>query len=258
MAVLITIPHCSAYVPPGIYSQMNTEVDGMRLDELLLDQSDLFSSKIYTNLTIDGVHDTVEGGVHRLVCDPNKARDSRGESGVVVTTDFERRELYPKGFSLSKNEIERRLKLYWDTFHEHLMGSLQNGEVKILLDCHTMKPYTPAKIPAAMEKRPDICIGSDGGKLCTEGMLNFIEKQLRDLFTNCEVKIDDPYRGRGYILQTYCDKEPSGIQVHGASIELNRNLCTDPGTQQPNNERIAEVKFRVGEIVERIANYGRV
>lgn len=163
LPILILTPHNASYVPQDILRDMLGEASGnpkARQDRMdyLFRQGDPYTDIIFQRPRACHLHATVS----RFVVDLNRERSTNGSNGVVKITDFDATPLYPPSFQLSTNEIEERLKRYWDPFHNEIERVLREHSIRLLIDGHAMSPVGPAIGPDAGYPRPALSLMTGG------------------------------------------------------------------------------------------------
>ncbi len=251
--LLISIPHCSTHIPPQIRQQMTFT------DHHLKEETDLLTDQIFTLKNIP----VLKASVSRYVVDLNRARESQGEKGVLVTTDFDNRPIYQSGFSISPQEKEHRLLQYWDPYHQDLTQQLRAPHISLFLDCHSMRPVGSRKAPDPGEERADIVLsnlGTSTGK--TRPEIGYLSCQWEWLLKVAEIlevlwrphpidiAFNDPYYG-GYITEHYSHPDWQGHK-QGFQIEINRKLYLNWDTQESLPHKVLQLNQIFQEFLERV------
>ncbi len=251
-AILVSIPHCSTEIPLPLRQRvLFNELQLKRETDLLTDQ--LFEFKEIPNL---------KASFSRYVVDLNRSRDTEGDKGVIVTTDFDNRSIYSTGDIPSHGERQERIEKYWLPYHQELTKQIASEKIRFFFDCHSMRPVGSAKAPDPGEERADIVLsnlGTTTGKIrpeigylsCPWEWLLKAAEILEDLWRPhpVEIAFNDPYFG-GYITQHYSDPKWPGHKP-GMQIEVNRKLYLDWETQEPIPNRIKQLHQTFGEFLER-------
>ncbi len=162
---LILTPHSSGFAPLEVLFEMLGEQvfdQSARKErlEFLFAEGDPFTDLLFHT---PGAHQ-LHALTSRFVVDLNRPRDLGGDNGVIKPTDFQRNPLYPPGFTLTEGAREQRLRRYWDPFHAEVDRLLENPEIRLLVDGHSMQALGPAIGPDGGEVRPALCLmtGHDG------------------------------------------------------------------------------------------------
>jgi len=128
------------------------------------------------------------------------------------------------GIRLRFAEAERRVRHYWQPYHDALSGLIADTRAKfgvcVLVDCHSM----PSGATAGRRPPPDFVIGDAHGAACTPQLARTAEAFLRG--RNFAVTRNDPYAG-GYVTRHYGRPREA---VHALQIEVARALYMDETT----------------------------
>ena len=164
-SALVLTPHSSGFAPLEVLFEMLGEQvydAGARESrlEFLFAEGDPFTDLLFHAPGAQHLHALCS----RFVVDLNRPRDQSGDNGVVKLTDFQRNPLYSEGFVLEDGAREQRLRRYWDPFHAEVDRLLENPEIRLLVDGHSMQAIGPAIGPDGGEARPALCLmtGHDG------------------------------------------------------------------------------------------------
>ena len=119
-------------------------------------------------------------------------------------------------------EAERRVRLFWQPFHETLealiAGTRASFGACLLVDCHSMPSHGSNR---AGGKATDFVLGDAHGTACNPMVTQFIERALVEL--GYVVRRNDPYAG-GYITRHYGRPRE---RVHVLQLEIARELYMD-------------------------------
>jgi N-formylglutamate amidohydrolase len=118
-------------------------------------------------------------------------------------------------------EAERRVRLYWQPFHETLEALIAGTRAMfgacLLIDCHSMPSHGVGRAGG----KADFVLGDAHGTTCNPLVTQFIERTLADL--GYVVRRNDPYAG-GYITRHYGRPRE---HVHVMQLEIARELYMD-------------------------------
>jgi N-formylglutamate deformylase len=244
LPLLVSTPHCSGQVPYWLLARMlQTGESEAGLRRRLFKEGDPFTDVLFN---IPDADTTVNAPASRFVADLNRERDEGGENGVIKLTDFDRRAFYPTGYTLSPQEREMRLSLYYDPYHAALDKACRSGRIRFFLDGHSMTAHGPAIGPDQGKPRPAICIGNFGDTegdpvsapvSCAPPLARGIRDKLAEYLKGPLAEsglpegpaLNHPFDG-GHILRKY---SLAPYAVPGVMIEINRALYLDDGTLEP-------------------------
>lgn len=270
LPIVISIPHGGQTVPAEVAELCTLS------EETVFNESDSFSKEIY------GMEEAVLGQVtqevSRAVVDVNRP----SEEVPPVMIDGAVKALTSQGSPVWRADVmpdpaltKELLERYHAPFHSRLETLLEarRGEVKLLIDCHSMSPVgTPIARDAGM-RRPLICLSNLGDEAGREDKLKRISipsrvilkarEILSDVFEEDiallghsePVAVNHPYKG-GYITQHY-----SSIGFWTLQVELSKSLYLHPrwfdaSSRSVDSGRLQELNSKLraawGELVRHI------
>ncbi len=246
MPALITIPHGSTDVPPEIFARMleSGEPEAALRRRLLL-EGDPLTDRIYD---IPGAT-VVHAPWSRYAADLNRAPIETGPDGVIRETDFALRSWYPAGHVIDDAERARRIHLYHAPFHSRVEEVLAGGNIRFLLDGHSMNAGGPALGPDPGRARPALCLvnlGDSDGEPRPGLPVSLEPERARALRTlgdsliaqhfpgwpaDSRARLNEPFND-GYILERYTHPN-FRHRVPGLLCEFNRALYWDEARAEP-------------------------
>lgn len=239
--ILITVPHCSIFVPVELRRLMTLK------DAQIKKMCDPFTDEIFDVAKAY----VVKARISRLVADLNRAPDDIESeaklttAGVVVSIDIDGNPIYKSPPSIAM--IMERVTNYHDTFHNKIDELKTN--VKFLIDGHSMRNIGPVTRSDAGQKRVDIVLGNRDYTTCSRSMTRKIMKFFEDRGFN--VQINEPYKG-AYLIGYHCSRKG----LPGIQIEVNERLFMNEKTRKPYKRKIEELRkimaLLVREITEEI------
>jgi formiminoglutamase len=126
--------------------------------------------------------------------------------------------------------IHDLLKTYYFPYHQRIDELIDQRDVRIAFDCHSMLPYGSITQKDAGKSRPLICLGNNGDRqgrarsgsiaTCSEEWITVLAGVFKEEFSfDHQVEINNPFSG-GFISNAhYWHKGIPWIQ-----IEINRSL----------------------------------
>jgi len=250
----VTVPHASYQIPEEISSTLAfTQRD-------IMEATDLGAREIFTSLP---VMVALWSRWSRLVVDLNRDSKERGPRGVVPLKDGHGRNVYKEGGLPEDEEVERRLKVYYWPYHYRLEEAIQNPEIKILFDCHSLAPMGPSGAPDPMKWRKDIVLANNGnprgekdpslGEItCPSNTLHMMKEVLNE--SGFSVSVNQPYSG-GFITTHYGHELVERGKM-AVQMEINQQLYVDDETRQLDRFRLGDVANRLQKVFREIA--GRI
>ena len=133
---------------------------------------------------------------------------------------------YQKPIYVANKEPDESLRtllieLYYLPYHRTIQKSLQELDLQLCLDCHSMAAIAPGISPDGNnKKRPLFCLSNQDGKTSSDEMINLLADCISEAYSvdRDDVSINDPFHG-GHITKTYGNNPIPWIQ-----IEMNRDL----------------------------------
>jgi N-formylglutamate deformylase len=259
LPLLVSTPHSSGHVPYWILARMlQTGENEAGLRRRLFKEGDPFTDALFH---VPDADTTLNAPASRFVADLNRERDEGGENGVIKLTDFERRAFYPTGYSLSAQEREMRLSLYYDPYHAAMEKALRTGRIRFFIDGHSMTAFGPSLGPDHGSPRPAICIANfgdedgdpdDGPVSCAPPLVRGIRDKLAGLLKGPLAEsglaegpaLNHPFNG-GHILRKFSQ---APFSIPGVMIEINRALYLDEDTQMPLPGRVEAISKAMGKL----------
>ena len=248
---VISIPHCSSVIPSEIRPAIALG------QEQILDCSDRGTREVFAQYPVRTI---LRARWSRLVVDLNRSHLQRDATGVVPEVDYFKRRIYKDNLEPDDAEIRRRLSIYYWPYHDRLKEALQDTEIKVLFDCHSLSRIGPPAAPDRLQWRKDIVLGNNGdGKgergnsrrtiTCAPDTLLMMKEVLEE--SGFSVSINHPYAG-GFITTHYGEELFSKGKM-AVQIEINQSLYmdnTDPGLRM---DMVSDVSRRLAQALRGIA-----
>ncbi|MBT4917620.1 N-formylglutamate amidohydrolase [Candidatus Peregrinibacteria bacterium] len=238
LPILITVPHCSTFVPVELRRKMNLS------DKEIQRYHDHYTDEIYD---VENAH-VLKAKISRLVADPNRAPDDIEmecrlcHDGVVVSITEDGKVIYKEPPKLK--EIFERVEKYHDSFHQEIESLAP--EMLFLIDGHSLWSVGPDTKKDSGKERADITLGNRDFTTCSRTMTLKIARffQERDL----SVSINDPYPGK-YLIGYHCSRRG----LPGIQIEINQKLYMNEHNFRRNKKMIKYFNEIMGGLAEMIA-----
>ncbi|KAA3659696.1 MAG: N-formylglutamate amidohydrolase [Calditrichaeota bacterium] len=247
---LISIPHGGTVIPFEIRDKV-----GLSKHDLFND-SDAFTREIYD--VEDMVAFQIKANIARAFVDLNRPTDAlppEFPDGVVKSLTCYNKPVYNNSSVLSKEETQVLLKKYYQPYHKKIQKALENPEIILGLDCHSMATVAPNIAPDTGQQRPLINLGNVDGQAASNEVTSILKSCFVKIFElpEHEVIINWPFKG-GHITRTYGNKPKPWIQ-----IEINRNLYLNAPwfeleSLQINRDRIQELNRKFRQVLRQFAN----
>ncbi len=240
--LLISMPHNGQALPDDIAKTM-TEQGRAVVD------TDWYKDRLYDFANALGAYIIIPH-YNRYVIDLN--RDPNGvdlypgadNTELCPTTAFNLAPLYLDGMNPDITEQQRRVKTYWQPYHQALAQTLD--EIKahygqaVLLEAHSIKSAVPRFFDG---KLPDFNFGNANGNSCSAALIAAIT-QLD--FSPYSQVVNGRFKG-GYITRAYGKPDEN---VHALQLELSQSTYMDEETLQYDEELAQQVKPKLKQLVE--------
>jgi N-formylglutamate amidohydrolase len=229
--ILITVPHCSNFVPAEIHKRLNLT------DFELKHKTDPYTDQVFD---VPNVY-LVKAKYSRVISDPNGDPtdfDSNNieRNGVISLRPYHGKSVFKIPPTLA--EVQKWTKKYHQPFHAKVEAHLP--KVKFLIDGHSLfSECRRTNVP-----RQDIVISNQNYKTCSKSMTAKIAKFFEE--QGFSVGINDPFLGR-YIIQKYCAKKnPPGIQ-----LEIKRSLYLNEKNLRPKKAGV----IKMNKVIARLTDF---
>ena len=170
---------------------------------------------------------------------------------LCPTTAFDLSPLYLDGQKPDEQEIERRIKLYWQPYHQAISSTLatmkaQFGKV-VLLDAHSILSHVPRFFEGQL---PDFNFGNVDGLSCSPELISKVE-QLD--FSPYSSVINGRFKG-GYITRAYGKPDED---IHALQLELSQRTYMDEPSDHYNEDKAEKVKQKLQSFVRCLADFAQ-
>lgn len=249
IGMLISMPHNGQLIPGCIATTMTNT--GHQVPD-----TDWYMDKLYDFAQGLGIS-IIKPKYSRYVIDLNRNIDGinlypgANSTELCPTTAFDLSPLYISGQEPDEAEIQRRIELYWQPYHQALNDTLaqmkaQFGKV-VLLDAHSILSHVPRFFDGQL---PDFNFGSANGKSCSSELINKVA-QL-DLSPYSSV-VNGRFKG-GYITRGYGNPTEN---IHAVQLELSQHTYMDEPSDRYNEQKAAQVKEKLQVLVQCLADFSQ-
>lgn len=216
--IVMSFPHDGMLLPPEIKDNFN--VLGQKVPD-----TDWFVHQLYNFLPELEVSFLIPD-YSRYVVDLN--RSSQGgalypgqyETSVCPVATFDGVSIYHDAGELDVDEIQRRITVYWQPYHDHIQSELERVKAlhgyAILWDAHSIRGEVPQLFDGVL---PDLNFGTAAGTSCAPDIL----KRVTDIAhaqNNFSVVENARFKG-GFITRNYGKPEEN---VHTIQLEINQSI----------------------------------
>ncbi|NOT75369.1 MAG: N-formylglutamate deformylase [Cyclobacteriaceae bacterium] len=216
--IFVSVPHCGTAFPEELIEQYKPEL------VLSPDDTDWFVDILYDFVSEMGIG-MIAAHYSRWVIDLNRDpqskplyNDGRIITALCPTTTFLGESIYlDERNEIAQEEIERRVKLYYDPYHNKIQESLdalrkKHGKV-LLWDCHSIRQVVPT---IQKDKFPDLILGDADGMSADHTLINSTLSVLGS--SEYVLSHNHPFKG-GYITRRF--GRPAEKQ-HALQLEMTK------------------------------------
>ena len=245
--LLISMPHNGQEIPKDI-------ADNMTAQGKLVPDTDWYKDRLYDFAKAMGAY-ILTPKYNRYVIDLN--RDPNGvdlypganSTELCPTTAFDLSPLYKEGFSPDDTEVQRRIELYWQPYHQAIRSTLDTVKAEfgkvVLLEAHSILSHVPRFFEGQL---PDFNFGNADGKSCSDEML----RQVKSLdFSPYSMVSNGRFKG-GFITREY--GQPNN-NIHSLQLELSQITYMNESTLEYNEQLAKKVKPKLELLVKCLIDF---
>lgn len=247
--MLISMPHNGEQIPSDIAKAMTDNAHKVP-------DTDWYMDKLYDFAQDLGIA-IISPKYSRYVIDLNRNIDGvnlypgANSTELCPTTAFDLSPLYKAGLEPNEAEIQRRIDLYWQPYHQALSDTLAKMKAEfgkvVLLDAHSIL----SKVPRFFEGQlPDFNFGSANGASCSAELISNVE-QL-DLLPYSSI-VNGRFKG-GYITRGYGKPDKN---IHAVQLELSQHTYMDEPSDHYNVQKAEQVKEKLKIFVQCLADFAQ-
>ncbi len=219
LPLLVSMPHAGTSIASEVGAQM------LPLAQQVAD-TDWHLPLLYDMLEELGVS-LIHANYSRYVIDLNRPSDDNNlypgqdTTGLCPVDTFDKQALYIDGKTPDTVELQRRVQIYWQPYHQQLQAELERLRAKhgiaILWDAHSIASQVPRFFEG---KLPDLNFGTAGGKSCDLSLQETIARSMQAY--RAEPAYSHVFNGRfkgGYITRQYGQPERN---IHAVQLEMSQ------------------------------------
>jgi len=222
---LISIPHGGVEIPRELAGRL-----ALRRREIRY-YSDPLTRELYGFGS--SVQASIDTPVSRMAVDLNRPPlplPPRDPDGIIKVRTIDGKAVYREGLFPDMHLIHRLMMAWYFPYHQHIDELIDQRDVKVAFDCHSMLPVGAGEQKDAGRKRPLICLGNNGDRkgrarkgsiaTCPEPWIQALADEFRSEFSlDHEVAINNPFSG-GFISNAHFWRKG----IPWIQIEINRAL----------------------------------
>lgn len=216
LPVLLSIPHGGTRKPSELDGHLSITAKD------LFDDSDPFVIELYD--LGDKVQRVIKTDIARPFVDLNRSLQDmppNNPDGLIKSKTCYDKPIYTNGKEPDDSLKTMLIELYYNPYHQAIQKSIDELDLKLCLDCHSMAAIAPYFSPDKNNsKRPLFCISNNDGETSSQEMMELLADSISEAYSvdRKEISLNDPFHG-GHITRTYGNKPIPWIQV-----EMNRSL----------------------------------
>lgn len=252
LPLLVSMPHAGTAVPPEIAARLSVEAQQ-------LPDTDWHLPLLYDFLPAMGVS-TLAAHWSRYVVDVNRPPHDtnlypgQDTTGLLPLDTFHKAPLYLAGAAPSQAEVEQRLALYWQPYHQQLERELARLKAlhgyAILWDAHSIASVVPRFFAG---KLPDLNFGTADGTSCPASLSDMLVAQVAQQ-QQFSLAVNGRFKG-GYITRNY--GQPAN-KVHAIQLEMCQSTYMDeshPFAYRP--DLAAQVQPLLRQLIASVLAWGQ-
>ncbi len=249
VGVLISMPHNGQAIPDDIANTMTENGKSVA-------DTDWYMDKLYDFSQQLGAY-TLVPKYSRYVIDLNRSTTNENlypganSTELCPTSAFDLSPLYLTDQQPTQDEINRRITLYWQPYHQAIQNTLaemkQQYKQVILLEAHSILSHVPRFFEGQL---PDFNFGTVDGKSCSDELIN----QVNSLdFSPYSIITNGRFKG-GYITRAYAQPENN---IHTLQLELSQHTYMNEPTDIYNIEKAQQVKKKLQMLVQCLIHFSQ-
>lgn len=215
--LLISMPHVGTEIPAHIAAQM-APVAHITAD------TDWHLPLLYNMIDELGAS-CIHARFSRYVIDLNRPSDDtnlypgQDTTGLCPIDTFAKEALYQNGSGPDADEVQQRVRDYWQPYHQQLQAELARlvelHGVAILWDAHSIASQVPRFFAGRL---PDLNFGTADQKSCDSGLQQALAERMQDSAIPYSHVFNGRFKG-GHITRHY--GQPSQ-NVHAIQLEMSQ------------------------------------
>ena len=247
--LIISIPHAGAYIPEDIAKYMTDSA-------LAVPDTDFYVDRLYGFAKDLGVN-IIKANYSRYVIDLNRPPSNeqlyknRRTTGLIPEKTFTGDNIYKDDFLLTENDIEARVKNYWQPYHDMLGKTIISLQEKfghtILYDAHSIK----SELPLLFEGRlADLNLGTANSTTCPQEL----ERKIIDVMEKSPFSyaVNGRFIG-GYITRNYSS---AADNIYTLQMEISqKNYMEETSLYAYTEDKAKILQKTLKQIISSISNY---
>ncbi len=245
--LLISMPHNCEELPADIAAVMTDK--GREVAD-----TDWYMDKLYDFAQALGAYILIPK-YNRYVIDLNRDPDGvdlypgANNTELCPTTAFDLMPLYQEGCEPTKEQINQRVKTYWQPYHQALASTMQAIKTEfgqaVLLEAHSIRSQVPRFFEG---KLPDFNFGNADGKSCAPELMSALAELDYSPYT---MVCNGRFKG-GYITRAFGQPANS---FHAVQLELSQFTYMNEQDLTYNENLAKQVQPKLQLLVETLIDF---
>ncbi len=259
LPILIIIPHGGRTVPDEMSGYEQIDDFGIFIE------SDPFANELF-NFNDAAVK--LETQISRLFVDidrPDIISSSYPEDGIIKKESQNGRKIFKETIFPDEIAIANIVKRYYMPFHDSILDTIRSGNIKLILECHTMMPVGQRFAKDAGQPRPLINVeniivdGVRSMRTCPVEHAEFFISCFKKYFSNEDLTVTEKFSlnkplFEGYILEKYGQQKIPMLRFSiSTSLYLNDSFF-NYDTLTVDSLRISDLRKRIWLGIEKYAS----
>lgn len=247
--LLISMPHNGEAIPDNI-------AEVMQKSALEVPDTDWYIDKLYDFAQNLGVY-ILKPTYSRYVIDLNRNKTDENlypganSTELCPSSSFDLTPLYLDNHQLNQNEINRRISLYWQPYHQTLKTTLTNMRQQfgkaVLLEAHSILSHVPRFFEGQL---PDFNFGDADGASCSGELVKVVDQ----LNVSPYSKVTNGRFKGGFITREYGDPQNN---IHALQLELSQRTYMHEPSNKYHEIEAAKVKIKLEGLVKTLITFAQ-
>ena len=245
--IIVSMPHHGQFIPHDVLQQMtDTALNSADTDWYLVQLYDFLEELKITR---------INANYSRYLIDLN--RDSSGEvlykgadnTELCPTSTFDLEALYDEDEVPHAQEVARRVKLYWQPYHQQLQHLIQKTKDKygycLLFEAHTIQSHVPRFFDGRL---PDFNFGTNEGQTVNDELKALLENFDTGDYSKI---INGRFKG-GFITRQYAKPED---KIYAIQLELSQITYLDEKLRLFDAKKAAKVGGVLRQLLQQLNHF---
>ncbi|MGB2741709.1 MAG: N-formylglutamate deformylase [Cognaticolwellia sp.] len=245
--LLISMPHNGEEIPADIAAIMTDKGHEVADTDWYLNRLYAFALALGASIIIPKYS--------RYVIDLNRDPDGvdlypgANNTELCPTTAFDLSPLYQTGCTPTAEQVEKRVELYWQPYHQALASTMETIKAEfgqaVLLEAHSIRSHVPRFFEGQL---PDFNFGNADGKSCAPELISAIAELDYSPYT---MVCNGRFKG-GYITRAFGQPNKG---FHAVQLELSQHTYMNEKTMSYNESLALQVQPKLETLVKALINF---